>query len=96
MASIRNAKKDIEHVTYLVVHDCMAHLEIADEHTYQEVVKVLTNSVQKRNELFAKVNNLPKADKKTTRSYYRNIYKDLLDSSHQSFEQLSQIIGQKK
>lgn len=92
MANKRNVKKDIEYITYTIVHDCMAHLETDNEKTHDAVVGVISEAVQKRNELFGKVNHQPKGKRVEVRSYYREIYKDLLGSADLSFDKLSKAI----
>ena len=95
MANKRNVKKDIEYITYTIVHDCMAHLETGNEKTHDIVVGVISEAVQKRNELFGKVNHQPKGKRVEVRSYYRDIYKDLLTNADQSFDKLSKAIIKK-
>lgn len=95
MASKRNVKKDIEYITYTVVYDCMSHLEIASEKTYEDVVKIISETVQTRNELFFKVNHQEKGSRKLVRAYYRDVYKDLLKNADSAFESLSKIITKK-
>jgi len=95
MANKRNVKKDIEYITYTIVHDCMAHLETGNEKTHDAVVAIISEAVQKRNELFASVNHQPKGKRVEVRAYYRDIYKTLLSSADQSFENLSKAIVKK-
>jgi hypothetical protein len=92
MATKRNVKKDIEYITYTIVHDCMSHLELDNKKSHDDVVAVISNAVQKRNELFSMVNNQKKGTRKEVRAYYREIYKNLLESADQSFETLSKAI----
>ena len=95
MANKRNVKKDIEYITYTIVHDCMAHLETGNQKTHDAVVKVISDAVQKRNELFSMVNNQKKGKRVEVRAYYRGIYKNLLGSADQSFDALSAAIKKK-
>ncbi len=93
MATKRNVKKDIEYITYTIVHDCMTHLELDNSKSHDDVVAVISSAIQKRNELFSMVNNQKKGTRKEVRAYYRDIYKNLLDSADQSFEALSKAIA---
>lgn len=93
MASKRNTKKDIEYITYTIVHDCMAHLETGNTKTHDAVVEIISGAVKKRNELFAMVNNQPDGKRGEVRAYYRDIYKNLLENADQSFEKLSKAIS---
>jgi len=95
MANKRNAKKDIEYITYTIVHDCMAYLEVDNTKTHDAVIKVISDAVQKRNELFYKVNHQEKGKRAEVRAYYRDIYKNLLESADKSFDALSAAIKKK-
>jgi hypothetical protein len=95
MANRRNVKKDIEYITYTVVHDCMSHLELDNEKTHDEVVGLIAQAVQTRNDLFSKVNHQEKGKRSVVRAYYREIYKALLDNADQSFVKLSAVITKK-
>ena len=92
MANKRNTKKDIEYVTYTIVYDCMAHLETGNEKTRDAVVKIISEAVQFRNELFYKVNHQEKGKRAEVRAYYRDIYKSLLENADQTFDKLSKLI----
>ena len=96
MANKRNVKKDIEYITYTIVHDCMAHLETGNDKTHDAVVKIISEAVQNRNELFYKVNHQEKGKRVEVRAYYRGIYKSLLENADKSFDSLSGIIIKKK
>jgi len=89
MASKRNTKKDIEFVTYTIVHDCMAHLDAGKEKTHDAVIEIISGAVQVRNELFYKVNHQEKGKRGEVRKYYRDIYKQLIESADKSFDSLS-------
>ncbi|MBN2668541.1 MAG: hypothetical protein JXR60_04860 [Bacteroidales bacterium] len=95
MATKRNVKKDIEYVTYTIVHDCMLHLEYGHDERHDEVLGLISRSLQKRNELFDKVNQQTKAPRSATRAYYREIYKELTENADQAFEKLSKLIIKK-
>ena len=95
MANKRNVKKDIEYVTYTVVHDCMAHLETGNDKTHDAVIKVIANAVNGRNELFYKVNHQVKGKRVEVRAYYRDIYKALLNNADKMFDDLSAAIKTK-
>jgi len=95
MANKRNVKKDIEYVTYTVVHDCMAHLETENDKTHDAVIKVIANAVNNRNELFYKVNHQVKGKRAEVRAYYRDLYKTLLNNADKMFDDLSAAIKKK-
>ena len=92
MATRRNLKKDIEYITYTVVHDCMSYVDINPENNTDDVVKIITDMVSMRNDLFHRVNHQKKDTKKNVKTYYKSIYEDLLNTADQSFTQLSKII----
>ena len=95
MANKRNVKKDIEYVTYTIVHDCMAHLEINNEKTHDAVIKVIANAVNNRNDLFHKVNHQTKGKRAEVRAYYRDVYKMLFVNADKMFDELSDAIKKK-
>ena len=95
MANKRRAKKDIEYVTYTVIHDCMTYLEIDNEKTHDNVVKIIADVIQTRNELFYKINHQEKGKRIEVRAYYRNIYKSLLENADLAFDNLSNAIKSK-
>ena len=95
MANRRNVKKDIEYVTYSIVHDCMAHLETDNKKTHDAVVEIISNAVDNRNDLFYKVNHQKKGKRLEVRQYYRSIYKTLLEGADNSFDALSKAIMKK-
>jgi hypothetical protein len=92
MANRRNVKKDIEYVTYTIVHDCMAHLETGNDKSHDAVIKVVSEAVRFRNELFYKVNHQKAANRSVVRQYYRDIYKELFINADKSFDALSKAI----
>ena len=95
MANRRNVKKDIEYVTYTIVHDCMTHLETGNDKSHDAVIKVISEAVQYRNELFYKVNHQEVAKRSVVRKYYRDIYKDLFANADKAFDALSKAIKKK-
>ncbi len=92
MANKREVKKDIDYMTYTVVHDCMSHLELSPDTNRDEVLKVISEVLHLRNDLFYKVNHTPKAKKSEVKSYYKTIYQDLLNGTNQAFDTLSSLI----
>jgi hypothetical protein len=92
MASKRNAKKDIEYITYTIVHDCMAHLEVDNDKTHDNVIKIISNTIQFRNELIHKINHQKKGKRAEVRAYYREIYQSLFKSADSAFNELSKAI----
>ncbi len=95
MANKREAKKNIDYMTYSVVHDCMLHLEASPNNNRDEVLKIISDILHLRNDLFYKVNHTPKSKKSEVRSYYREIYKGLLEGTNQAFNALSTLIQKK-
>lgn len=91
MASRRNLKKDIDYLTYEVITDCYAYMHINPKKNQDKVFEIIGNTVEMRNELFSRVNNQDKGDKKLIKDYYRNIYKELLVKVDASFTNLSEL-----
>jgi len=94
MAKRRNTKKDIEYITYEVLNDCFLAIESHPEKHREEIGGIISDAVQKRNELIKKVNQKIKG-KKEIKAHFKEIYNDLFKSADSFFSKLSEIIKKK-
>jgi hypothetical protein len=90
MASIRELKKDIDYLTYEVISDCFAFSNLHSDIKSDELSAIISDAVDFRNDLIARVNNPDGKDNpKIVRAYYRAVQKDLLTGVDKLFSRLS-------
>lgn len=93
MASIRGVKKDIDYLVSEVISDCYTYLYLSDNKNREQVVQIIEELIEQRNNFFDRANNPEKdADRKQNRQHYKQIYNDLLVSVDESFTKLSQLV----
>ena len=95
MAKKRNVKKDIEYLTYEVVADCFAALELYPERKPDEIQDIIKDAINTGNELLSKVNQKVEGDKKAVKQHFKTIYEDLFKSVDNNFTRLSKAISDK-
>ena len=93
MATKRNVKKDIEYITYEVLNDCFLSLESHPDRDREEIGSIISNAINKRNELISKVNQKIKG-RKEVKAHFKSIYDDLFKSADLYFTKLSDLIKQ--
>ncbi len=92
MANLRNLKKDIDYLVSEVVSDCYTYMYLHGEGKREQVVKLIEEVVNTRNDLFRRANNPDKSlDKKQLKKHYKDIYSDLLTNVDSAFSQLSEL-----
>ncbi|HKK40827.1 MAG TPA: hypothetical protein VJ963_00365 [Bacteroidales bacterium] len=92
MASIRDLKKDIDYLLYEVIADCFAYSEVHPDKNTDEVAKIITDAVELRNDLIARVNNPDGKDNhKIIRAYYKAVQNELLSGTDELFNRLSSL-----
>ncbi len=97
MASIRNLKKDIDYLIYEVISDCFVFSNVHPDIKNDEVTAVISDAVEFRNDLIARVNNPDGKDNpKIVKAYYKAVEKDLLTGVDKLFERLSALSVSKK
>ena len=90
MASIRELKKDIDYLIYEVISDCFVYSNIHPDNKTDELSVLISEAVEFRNELIARVNNPDGKDNpKIVKAYYKTVEKDLLTGVDKFFERLS-------
>ena len=97
MASIRELKKDIDYLIYEVISDCFVYSNIHPDNKTDELSALISEAVEFRNDLIARVNNPDGKDNpKIVKAYYKSVQKDLLTKVDTFFERLSAISAKKK
>jgi hypothetical protein len=96
MASVRELKKDIEYLIFEVISDCFVYSNIHPENKSDELSVLISEAVEFRNDLIARVNNPDGKDNpKIVKAYYKTVSKDLLTGVDKLFERLSTISAKK-
>lgn len=96
MASIRELKKDIDYLVFEVISDCFAYSNIHPDDKSDELTALISDAVEFRNDLIARVNNPDGKDNpRIVRAYYKKIEKDLLTGVDGLFEKLSALSSKK-
>jgi hypothetical protein len=90
MASVRELKKDIDYLVYEVISDCFVFSNIHPDIKSDELSSIISDAVDFRNDLIARVNNPDGKDNpKIVKIYYKAIEKDLLSGVDKLFSRLS-------
>jgi hypothetical protein len=97
MASIRELKKDIDYLVFEVISDCFVYSNVHPDNKTDELTALISDAVEFRNDLIARVNNPDDKDNpKIVKAYYKAVQKDLLSGVNKLFERLSSISAKKK
>lgn len=97
MASVRELKKDIDYLIFEVISDCFAYSNVHPDNKTDELTALISDAVEFRNDLIARVNNPDGKDNpKIVRAYYKSITRDLLSGVDKLFERLSALSVKKQ
>jgi len=97
MASIRGLKKDIDYLVFEVISDCFIYSKIHPENECDELSAIISDAVDFRNDLIARVNNPDGKDNpKIVKAYYKAVEKDLITGVDKLFTRLSDLSAKKK
>ena len=97
MASVRGLKKDIDSLIFEVISDCFVFSGVHPDNETDEVSAIVTDAVNFRNDLIARVNNPDGKDNpKILKAYYKTLEKDLLSGVDKFFNRLSSLTKKKK
>jgi hypothetical protein len=97
MASVRELKKDIDYLVYEVLSDCFAFSGMHPDDKTEELSAIISDAVELRNDLIARVNNPDGKDNpKIVKAYYKSVEKDLLKGVDKLFTRLSSLPAQAK
>ena len=96
MASVRELKKDIDYLVFEVISDCFVFSGINPDNKSEELSVLISDAVNFRNDLIARVNNPDGKDNpKIIKAYYKSIEKDLLVGVDKLFNRLSALTVKK-
>lgn len=96
MASVRELKKDIDYLIFEVISDCFVYSNLHPENKSDELTVLISEAVEFRNDLIARVNNPDGKDNpKIVKTYYKTVSKDLLIGVDKLFERLSTLSAKK-
>lgn len=97
MASVRVLKKDIDYLVFEVISDCFTYSGLHPDNQTDEVSAIISDAVNFRNDLIARVNNPDGKDNpKILKAYYKAVEKDLLTGVDKLFDRLSSVSVKKK
>ena len=97
MASVRELKKDIDYLVFEVISDCFVFSGVNPDNKSEELSVLISDAVNFRNDLIARVNNPDGKDNpKIVRAYYKAVEKDLLVGVDKLFDRLSALTKKKK
>ena len=88
MASLRVIKKDIDYLISEVISDCWTFLFINPDKKADDIVEIMNDAVDLRNQLFDRVNN---PDKENIKKHYKEINLDLLSGVDSLFLRVSAL-----
>ncbi len=91
MSSLRMLKKDIDYLTEEALADCFLAIYFHPERK-DEVVSLMSDTVDLRNELIHKANNpAEKKNKSLVRKHYSQLRRDMFTRIDDVFEKLSAL-----
>jgi hypothetical protein len=97
MASVRGLKKEIDALIFEVISDCFVYSGLHPGDESDKVTAIVTDAVNLRNDLIARVNNPDGKDNpKIVRTYYKSVNKDLVTGVDKLFTRLSSLTAKKK
>lgn len=97
MASVRVLKKDIDYLVFEVISDCFTYSGLHPDNKTDEVSAIISDAVNFRNDLIARVNNPDGKDNpKILKAYYKSVEKDLFSGVDKFFNRLSSLSAKKK
>lgn len=97
MASVRELKKDIDYLIFEVISDCFVFSNLHPENKTEELTGLISDAVEFRNDLIARVNNPDGKDNpKIVKAYYKAVEKDLVAGVDKLFDRLSALTTKKK
>ncbi len=96
MASVRELKKDIDYLVFEVISDCFVFSGVNPDNKSEELTVLISDAVNFRNDLIARVNNPDGKDNpKIIKAYYKAVQKDLLVGVDKLFTRLSELTAKK-
>ncbi|MFO8001401.1 MAG: hypothetical protein R6U46_09160 [Marinilabilia sp.] len=92
MASIRNLKKEINHMTSEIVTEAYVRKMLFGSVSEEDFKNIITNALNLRNELIARVNNPDgKDDPKLVKSYFQAVRNDMRNKFSELVEAVNEL-----
>ena len=88
MANLRLIKKDIDFLISEVVSDCWVYLYMNEAKNKEEIMGIINEAIDLRNDLYDKVN---KPNKENIKGHYKSINKDLFTGVDILFQKISKV-----
>lgn len=96
MASKQRLKKEIDYIVSDLVYDCFTFINMRQKDENEDVLQIVQDTLNLRGELRYQTNHPEsKAEGQSTKNYYDNIAKVLIDNVESSYEKLSKMINTK-
>lgn len=94
MASRQRLKKEIDYIVSDLVIDCFTFMTMQQDPNKPEVLQIVQDTLNLRNELRNQANHPENKDaSQSTKNYYDNIAKVLVDSIEASYQKLGKLIS---
>jgi hypothetical protein len=93
MANRRQTKKDINHLCFEVIGECITFLEHTSSLNQENVYQIMSDAVELRNNLISLINkpNSVNSSDHTSRLFYRELKKDLYGGTISMIERLNSL-----
>jgi hypothetical protein len=93
MANRRNMKKDINHLCYEVIYECITFLEHTPSLNQENVYQIISDAVELRNNLIFQINNAGPGNpsSRTCRLFYKELKKDMYNGKISMIERLNSL-----
>lgn len=94
MTTRRRLKKEIDYVISDLVLDCMTYTHLYQKPNDEDALLIVQDTMEMRNKLRNDVNHPEqKENSQTTKSYYNNIAKTLLEGVDRGYSRLGKVIN---
>jgi len=96
MASIRNLKKEINKLMYLIIEDSLAFMEVFPEGKMEEAQNIIQEILDLRNDLIARANHINGKDNpKLVKAHFNAIISEMNQGCDKAYSQLESLIKNK-
>ncbi len=97
MSKRRKTKKQIRLLSQAVVNDCLSYLEMHPERDNTEVLEIIDDVQELEQELVMRISHIDGAENpKLVKAYFKKIAIDLHEGINGAFNDLSEIVKEKK
>ena len=97
MANVRHLKKDIDYLTSLVIEDCFQYINYSENADQEAAYELVKKVIAAGNDLRNRANHPDGSENpQLVKKHYRKIGEDLVNTCNEAYEELSNIIKNKK